>query len=151
MGRTAMLKEYNDYICATKRYLKNYVQFKTLVENMRDEAAAIEKDLGMALDVAAPISRYGDEPRGGTPELNAVESAAARRIQKGEYVEELLRNIAEIETLLRRVDRAMDGLSEEDRGIIEDYYLRRKKWEQIGEKRNYSAKRARDIVAIVGL
>lgn len=68
------MKEYSDYIQAVKSYLRNYTKFKVTVENLQDSIAMWTSE--MEHDVNAPISKYGDEPGGGTPELNSVEMAA---------------------------------------------------------------------------
>jgi len=70
-----------------------------------------------------PISRYGDEPGGGTSEINQVESAAYHRDEPKKKILELEGNIAELERILHKLDRAMEGLGEQDKGIIKSYYI----------------------------
>ena len=70
------LTGYNDYVNTTRGWLKRYNQFVVTAENMRDEIAANKKI--MEADVSAPCAKYGDEPGGGTSELNTVEAAASR-------------------------------------------------------------------------
>ena len=48
------------------------------------------------------ISRYGGEPGGGSGELNAVEAAADRRTKMKQQIENMKRDQAEIERVLRK-------------------------------------------------
>lgn len=108
------MKEYNDYVGMTKRYLKSYTQLHITVKNL-DEG--IEAQKTMLQDEAVAISRYGDEPGGGSSELNATESAANRRIMIENCITEMERDKAEIECILRKVNRALEGLSDAGSGI----------------------------------
>lgn len=136
------MKGYNDYISMTRSYLKSYNQFKITIENLNDEIAAQERLL--ETDVTAGISKYGDEPGGGTPELNSVESAAYRHEMIIKRISEMELNVTSIKRILRKVDRAIEGLSEENRQLITDYYIEGMSWRQIGTANYLTEKWARD-------
>ena len=73
------LKGYNDYVEIVKRYMSQYGRMRGTAESMRMRAKTIREELSKDFDIAAPISKYGDQVGGGSPELNAVEAAADRR------------------------------------------------------------------------
>ena len=135
------MKEYNDYVGMTRRYLKSYKQFQITIENLSEDINA-QKQLLNSFSV--PISRYGDEPGGGTSELNQVEAAAYHRDETKKKILELEGNIAELERILHKLDRAMEGLGEQDKDIIKSYYIEGDSWQQIGHKNYYTEKWARD-------
>ena len=58
------LKEYNDYVEIVKRYLSQYGRMQGTAESMRMEAKAIRAELSEGSDIAAPISKYGDQAGG---------------------------------------------------------------------------------------
>ena len=72
------MNEQEEYVEKTKRLLKSYNALRVTLANQ--EARIQLKKYELGLGEAAPISKYGDAPRGGSQELNAVEKAAARRI-----------------------------------------------------------------------
>lgn len=122
------MKEYNDYIEMTFRYLRNYNQFKIVIENLEAEKDA--KRLLLA-DQSVAISKYGDDPAGGASELNQTEAAASRRIEIQNEIERIDREIAELQRILDKIDRAIKGLNEEDQRVITMFYLERRSWREI--------------------
>lgn len=138
------MREYNDYISITRRYLKNYNQFKISVENMQDDIKYLEESIDRNMNIAAPISRYGDEPSGGTSELNAVERAADQRMHMEKQLDALKLNVKELTLRIRKIDRAIDSLKKEDSEIIKEFYFDDYDWEFIGHTHSLSPKRARD-------
>ena len=126
------MKEYNDYIQTTRIYLKRYNQFKATIANLQDDIAGMKREIEH--DVAAPISKYGDQPGGGQPELNSVEAAAERHRKLEARIKEAERNIDNIGRIIRKVDRAIDALDAEDADLIRGHYLEHKSWRQLSEK-----------------
>jgi hypothetical protein len=135
------MKEYNDYVETTRRYLRSYAQLQITVKNLTDD---IEASKAMLQDESVAISRYGGEPGGGSGELNATESAANRRIKITEHIAEMERDKAEIERVLRKVDRAMDGLGDADRDLVQGHFIDGYSWSQLGNKSYCTEKWARD-------
>lgn len=126
------MKEYSDYIQTTRTYLKRYNQFKATIENLQDDIDGLKQ--AIEHDVAAPISRYGDEPGGGTPELNVVEAAAARHAAMNKRIAEAQASIDSISRIIRKVDRALGALPDEDKRLIVGHYIDRKSWRQLGRE-----------------
>ena len=138
------MREYNDYVSLTKRYLKNYNQFKVSVENMKEDIRSLEESIEKSLHVSAPIAKYGDEPSGGTSELNSVERAADQLVQMKQRLCVMKTDMGELSKVIVKIDRALGGLKEKDVEIINERYFYGYSWEQIGDKHCYTAKWARD-------
>ena len=136
------LTGYNDYVNTTRGWLKRYNQFVVTAENMRDEIAANKKI--MEADVSAPCAKYGDEPGGGTSELNTVEAAASRHEYLNQRIAEAQSTIDEIERILRTINRTIDGLPKDDGKLIRDHYIDRKSWRDISNEVYLTEKWARD-------
>lgn len=136
------MKCYNDYVETTKRWLKNYSRFALTIENLQEEIQ--HKREMMQMDVAAPIARYDNMPSGGMPELNAVEMAAQRHMEWERDIADLEQGIEEIKLYQRKIDRALQGLNETGRHLIEGHYMQHKTWLTLGEELYYSEKWARE-------
>ena len=135
------MNEYNDYVGMTRRYLKSYNQLQITVKNLDEE---IEAQKTMLQDEAVAISRYGDEPGGGSSELNATELAASRRIMVENRIADMKCDKAEIERVLRKIDRALEGLSDGDRDLVQGHFIDGYSWGQLGNKAYCTEKWARD-------
>ena len=81
---------------------------------------------------------------GGSGELNAVESAANRRMKIQADIVEMQRNKTEIERVLRKVDRALEGLGDADRDLVQGHFIDGYSWGQLGNKAYCTEKWARD-------
>lgn len=136
------VKTPNRYISITRSYLKKYNQFKITIENLTDEITAQEELLNS--DVAASISKYGDDTIGGTSELNTVESAVYRHEIIEKRISEMRANVTDIERIIRKVNRAIEGLSKENKQLITAYYIDGKNWQEIGKDNYFTEKWARD-------
>ena len=136
-----MMNEYNDYVGMTKRYLKSYNQLRITARNLDED---IEASQAMLQDESVAISRYGGEMGGGSGELNAVESAANRRMKIQADIVEMQRNKTEIERVLRKVDRALEGLGDADRDLVQGHFIDGYSWGQLGNKAYCTEKWARD-------
>ena len=136
-----MMNEYNDYVGMTKRYLKSYNQLRITAKNLDED---IEASQVMLQDESVAISRYGGEMGGGSGELNAVEAAADRRTKMKQQIEDMKRDQAEIERVLRKIDRALEGLSDGDRDLVQGHFIDGYSWQQLGNKAYCTEKWARD-------
>lgn len=137
------MRGYNDYVFLTKRYLKSYTYLKKSVEFMKGDIEALETEL--KLGVAAPIAKYGDEPRGGCPELNTVETAVDKRIRLKNRIDALREDILTTQRLLDKVDRALQSLDVNTKHMVMDHYYAGMGWEEVGDRYHYSGKRAGEI------
>lgn len=135
------MKEYNDYVSMTRKYLKNYNKLKITIVNLTEELNA-QKEL--LQDESIAISRYGCELGGGSSELNATEAAADRRDKTKRKVVELENNISEIQRIINKLDRALKGLNETDCQLIKGYYIDGYSWNKLGNKNYCTEKWARD-------
>lgn len=145
-------QEYNDFIRATREYLNRYNQFQQIIKNLQDDIDGLMQE--MASDVAAPISKYGDMPGGGTSELNAVEAAASRHMKMEKEIKEKQRSIDALSRVIRKVDRAFEALDKESQRLIYYHYIveksQRKSWRELGEEtytsEKWAAEKARRAV-----
>ena len=134
-------KSYNDYTLTVKRWLKSYNRFSITIENLQENIADKERELDH--DVNAPVSRY-DAVAGGTSELNTVERAADRHMHIRQEIEDMKQSILDIQSSMRKVDRALEGLGETERHLVEGHFLQGMSWEQLGDEMYYSEKWARE-------
>lgn len=133
---------YNDYVITVRRWLKNYNRFGITIENLRDDIKQKQKEIEH--DVNAPISHYGNAPAGGKADLNTVESSASRHVAIRKEIDDTLSAIAEIELVMRKIDRAVSGLNDIDKRLITGHYIESASWEQLGDEMHYSEKWARE-------
>lgn len=138
------MREYNDYIAATKRYLHSYNMFKVSIVNMQDELSLHQQELALNTSMPSVIAKYGDDPGGGTPELNKVEMAAWKRMQIEAECRSLDGDILRVKALLRRIDRAICQLTGEEQYLIKGHYFEDKEWMELGAKIYCTEKTARD-------
>lgn len=136
------MREYSDYIEATRGYLKRYNQFKVTIANLEDDIDALKHAINE--DTAAPISKYGDQPGGGTPELNAVESAAARHAKMEDAIHKKQESIENIERILRKVDRAITELKPDDQFLIKGHFIKHRSWSDLSAEKYFTEKWARE-------
>ena len=122
------LKEYNDYVETVKRYLSQYGRMQGTAESMRMRAKTIREELSEGFDIAAPISKYGDQVGGGSPELNTVEAAADRRAKMAAWCDA---QADAIEHRLELVDHALSCLDEREQYLLRGYYFEKKTWVEL--------------------
>ena len=139
------LKEYNDYVEIVKRYLSKYGRMQGTAESMRMKAKTIREELSEGADIAAPISKYGDQAGGGSPELNAVEAAADRRTKKAKMAAWCEAQADVIEHRLELVDHALACLDEREQRLVKGYYFEKKRWVDLASEMNFSETWARKI------
>ena len=126
------LKEYNGYVEIVKRYLSQYGRMQGTAESMRMWAKTIREELSEGSDIAAPISKYGDQAGGGgSPELNTVEAAADRRMKKTKMAAWCDAQADAIEHRLELVDHALSCLDEREQYLVRGYYFERKTWVEL--------------------
>ena len=135
------MKEYNDYVSTVRRWLKNYTKFKITLANLEDEIEAKTKEL--ETDINAPIAKYSTEPGGGFAELNGIESAASKHEFIRAEIEEMKKSVESIKRCIRKIDRALTGLSAEDNRLITGYYIENMTWDELGREFAYTEKWAR--------
>ena len=118
-----------DYIGKTVYYLKNYNQFKISVKNLEEDIEVLQQT--MQLEAVAPIAKYGDDiTAGGNSELTA------KKAQYKAKIVELQNRLEIINRIIKKVDRSIEGLEDEEKRIVISFYLDNKTWREIAQ-RNY--------------
>lgn len=138
------MREYNDYIRTTRRWMKDYNTFKATIAGMNTDIEAQQRLLDKAEELAAPIAQYNGMPKGGGTGLNAVEAAAQDRIRRAEAIRKKILNRDELQRLINMIDNAIAVLPQEEQEILKEHYFKRVSWERIGSRRKYSERWARD-------
>lgn len=136
--------EKNRQVEIVKQCLSLYAVYLVEIQNLEDEIERIK----LLIEPAAPISKYGDEPPGGSGELNTVERAANKMIEGKEKIERIQTEITIARNRIKQLDRALEALKDEEREIIECFYFKNMDWLEIGEKLNISdawARKKRNI------
>ena len=133
------MREFNDCVNLTVKYLQSYNQLIVAKQNLEQ----IVKDMGQE-QVAPPIARYGENPGGGTPELNTVEAATSRIISNAKREDSIRQDISRIASLLGRLDRSISTLEPEERNLVEGAYILGKTWRAISTENYISEKWARE-------
>lgn len=137
-------KEYNDYVRTVRIWMKEYNNFKAMVDAMDEDIEAQTRLLDQASDLTAPIAKYDGMPRGGSSPLTAVESAAQDRIRRQYAIYQERLNRDEVQRILDRINRALHSLPQEEREVLTEFYIEKKSWDQIGDSHHYSERWARD-------
>lgn len=130
------MRNYNDYEKTVYGYLRNYHQFKGQLSSLRIEIEGVEEQIRSIGD--AKISKYGDAPVGGYDELSEVERAVVRRMKLEERLPILRENYIRIQTLLRRIDNALQLMSDAHRTILRRKFMDGERWYQVSQATGYS-------------
>lgn len=130
------MHSYNDYEKTVYGYLRNYHQFKGQLSSLRIEIEGVEEQIRSIGD--AKISKYGDAPVGGYDELSEVERAVVRRMKLEERLPILRENYIRIQTLLRRIDNALQLMSDAHRTILRRKFIDGERWYQVAQTTGYS-------------
>ena len=129
--------EHGDCIKETKHILGQYNKMMVAVQNLTEE---IEARTAALQGESIAIARYGDEPTGGTAELNATEAAAARRMRAAADIAVMEQRKRDLERTLRAVDRALACLSAEDEQLVRGRYVDGYAWWQVARDAGYTTK-----------
>ncbi len=130
-----MQYEFNDYKRLTRGYLCDYRTWQNALDAWAKEKVDIESELS---SVPVAISKYGEEPGGGTGELNVVEREASKRIKLRERSIAIDKDTIELRRVMRNIDTAIHSLGDETREIVCMHYIDGKTWLEVAEAFNYS-------------
>ena len=136
------MREYSDFIETTRGYLKRYSQFKVTIANLNDDIEAMEH--AIETDIAAPISKYGGQPGGGSPELTPTEQGASRISKAQDFIRKNRESIRNIEHILRKVDRAIGELKPDDQRLIKGHFIDHRSWGELSAEVYHTEKWARE-------
>jgi hypothetical protein len=136
------MKVRNDYAKKVRTYLDQYNLFQTAIKNLQEEAAAQQARLS---DYKLSITKYGDEPIvSGGLQVSQTENAVEQRIKIEEKIKRINLDIASLECIVNKLDRAIDGLPSEEHDLIVGYFLEGRTWQMIAQKLYISEKWARE-------
>lgn len=117
-------------------YLKNYNKYKIMIDNLTDEIKEIEQKLDY--EPTASVARYNDNIASTNKELTSVEAVTAQRESYILEIKQLEYRLNSIAMIIRKIDRAMTGLTKIDKNIIVKYYLEEYTWREIAQQYCYS-------------
>lgn len=126
----------------TRFYLKNYNQFKIAIKNLSDDMEALQKNLQQ--ENTAPISKYGESSGDRNNEFTVVEAFVIKREQCQAKIIEIQNNLNVINRIIKKIDRAIEGLGDLDRKVIVAYYFDNKSWREIAQKNYISEQWAKE-------
>lgn len=131
------MKIKSKYYKETEYLLYNYEMFKIAIENMKKEIEFIKLE-----DGTKGIS-YNGISTSPTNEFKSItEDTALSKIEKIDYLNHSIRRI---ENKIDRIDRAIGGLTEVERNIIKDKYMRGKQWYTVAYNVSYSERHCRNF------
>ena len=131
----------DEYISLTKTYLQNYRRWQAESANLGYEA----KELAAILaDIPVAIAKYGDEPGGGSSELNTIEQSAERRIKLEARLRTTTARKNKLDGILTRVDTALGALNDQLRGLLISHYMDGASWIDIAAGCYYSERWTRE-------
>lgn len=116
------------YVSKAQNYLKSYNGMKVFLHNVDDEIAALRDELD---NVSIPIGHYGVEAGGGTNELTQPEREASRREKLERRIGDLLQRKRDTERIIRCIDRALGGLADDERTILQERFMEGYRWVKI--------------------
>lgn len=126
---------YNDYLLLTRGYLKDYKRLTEMRKGWIAEMGDAERELA---SVPVAISRYGDEPCGGSGDSSPTERLAARRMALQQKYGMRQKDVAEIARLEALLHHAFEAIGEEDARILKSHYISGATWYDIGDELGYS-------------
>lgn len=117
------------------RHLKNYRAVEKAMQDTALEMERVKAQMTAATD--SRVSRYG-AAGGGYHLLNDVEGRAARREKLGERYQRLDHEREKMANYLRRVNRALSILTDQERGILHAKYIDGGTWVKVALAAGYS-------------
>lgn len=117
--------------------LYNYKMLKISIKNIEEEIEYLDKECGVS---GINYDNTGTSP---TNKVNSiVEDTALSISEKKHYLQH---KINEIEMQLNKIERAMEGLTDIERIIIEQKYIEGLQWWQIAGQVKYSERWCRQL------
>lgn len=118
-----------EYCRITRDYLKNYMRFKAMIENLTSDIESIDCALQ---EYHIGTVHYGESVRGRYSDLNQTEREAAKHEALEQQKQEKESEKGRLELLVRKIDRSLGCLSKEQRDLLTKHYFERKSWRAIG-------------------
>ena len=133
----------NDCIKLTKQHLRNYKYYVTALENITEDIKCIELELQ---NQSIKATEYGNIPGGGGSELSTTEQAAELRIKLTQEKEDLIQKRKELQRQVNKIDRSMAKLPEEEREIVNLFYIQRMSYDGLSQRTHYGERRNRKML-----
>ena len=132
----------NDCIKLTKQHLRNYKYYVTALENITEDIKCIELELQ---NQGIKATEYGNIPGGGS-ELSTTEQAAELRIRLTQEKEDLIQKRKELQRQVNKIDRSMAKLPEEEREIVNLFYIQHMSYDGLSQHTHYGERRNRKML-----
>lgn len=124
------MKSIDKHYKETEYLLYNYKMLKINIENMKNDIELLKEECGISGVNTDSISTSK------TYKISSIsEDTALSNIEKIDFLE---RNIGRTEKKVERVDRTLEGLTEEERSILINRYIEGKQWWQVASLVRYS-------------
>lgn len=131
-----MMKRYNDYENIVYGYLNNYTQFVAKSKNIELEISLLYDKIEELNDVKT--TKYDKILSGSSGNSSSVEQVLERKIKIEEQIKDLRMDKKQIDTVLNRIDNAINSLRTPDKIIITERFIHEAYWKDISEKVGYS-------------
>ena len=132
----------NDCIKLTKQHLRNYKYYVTALEDITEDIKCVELELQ---NQGIKTTEYGSIPGGGS-ELSTTEQAAELRIRLTQEKEDLIQKRKELQRQVNKIDRSMAKLPEEEREIVNLFYIQRMNYDNLSQHTHYGERRNRKML-----
>lgn len=125
-----------NYYKATENFLYNYNSLKASIQNMKQEIKEIDHHSISAIN-------YEKEPTSETHKFYSdTEEKAIRAIERKE---QLKLNILITESKLKRIDRAIDALNDNEKQVIYERYIKGRQWWEVAYKVKYNERWCKEL------
>jgi hypothetical protein len=143
--------QHNDYVQTVESYLRRYREFSTYVENVKADIADIEEQL--KLSAAPKVPSLSFTPGGSGENTSPQEKEYLRKEKLHEKESSYRADLAQIEPMLKRLNRSVEALTDTDRKIIWARYIDGLSWEMVAYSGHCSVgfcrKRCREVLEIL--
>lgn len=131
-----MSKEHN-YYKETEYLLYNYKMFQISIENMKRDIELLKEECGVS-----GVNTEGINTSKTYKVTSIAEETALSNAEKIEYLE---RSIARVEKKIEKIDRTLEGLTEEEKKILVNRYFEGKQWYVVAYKVGYSERHCKRL------
>lgn len=131
-----MMKRYNDYENIVYGYLNNYTQFVAKSKNIELEISLLYDKIEELNDIKT--TKYDKILSSSSGNSSSVEQVLERKIKIEEQIKDLRMDKKQIDTVLNRIDNAINSLRTPDKIIITERFIHEAYWKDISEKVGYS-------------
>lgn len=140
-----MMKRYNDYENIVYGYLNNYTQFVAKSKNIELEISLLYDKIEELNDIDIKTTKYDKVSSNSFGSSSSVEHALERKTKIEEQIKGLRMDKKQIDTLLNRIDNALNSLKTTDKIIVTERFIHEAYWKDISEKVGYSERTCQRI------